>query len=527
MATATGKADLGARPRRHAISRGGHPGSRLSYSLAAVAAAAAITGAIRLGAKSLWHDEAYSAAMARLPWSSFVKAILRQESFSALYYLFLRPWTALGTTEAWLRAPSLTFGILAACVLFALNRRLFGVRVATVGTVLLVVNPFFIRYEQEARAYSLAMLAAIVATYVFVLAVETPSAKRWTLYGVAGAVAVYAHPFAAFVLAAHLLSLAFRRVPATLVAIGFGTAAVIVAPLFALLFAARNIERGIARPGFSALESALLELTGTGVRSRSSAAMLLAYACFAGVGVAAGVVAARRHAERGRDRSTWSTVLALAWLGVPILGSMALSFVRPIFLPRYLVVALPGLVTVAALGIAAAPWAVVRGAALTAIVALSIPWLIAYYRGDFKNGEDWRRAVEAVVAHERAGDGIVFLSRYGRRPFEYYLDRFHGTVDLTPVYPSYPWGRYTPVLADQHFPSARRAAAELDEAHRRIWAVLLWGGFDSPHEAGGSMERALDRQYTVVWRGSYGRFIHVILYERANAAVPTATAGAG
>jgi mannosyltransferase len=522
MDTATGEAEPGARADASGTARGASA-RRIPRWVAAVAAAAAFTGAIRIGSKSLWHDEAYSAAMARLPWSSFVKAVLRQESFSGLYYLVLRAWTSLGGTEAWLRLPSVAFGVAAVCVLFALNRRLFGLRPAVVATILLVVNPFLVLYEQEVRAYALAMLAVTVATWVFVRAVEAPSTGWWVAYGAVAAAAVYAHAFAAFVLAAHLLSLILRRVPARLVAIGFGTAAVLVAPLAALLFTARNIERGIARPGLGALESALLELTGTGVRSRTAGLILLLYAGLAAGAAAAAVLAARRRGVR----ETWATALAFAWLVVPILGSMALSFVRPIFLSRYLIVALPALATVAAIGVAAVPWTALRAAAVTALVALSIPWLVAYYRQDFKNGEDWRRAAEAVVSRERPGDGIVFLTRYGRRPFEYYLDRLHGTADLTPVYPSYPWGGYTPVLADQHYPSARRAAAELDDAHDRIWVVLLWAGFDSPREAGGSMERALDREYTVTLRGSYGRFVHVLLYERVHAAAPTTGGGAG
>jgi mannosyltransferase len=484
--------------------------------LGAVALAVGVPGSIRLGAKGLWHDEAYTVAMDKLALPTFWKAVFHQESFTALYYLVLRPWRFLGDGEVWLRVPSVTFGILAACVLFALNRKLFGARVAAIATALLAVDTFFIRYQQEVRAYSLAVLGVVVATYLFVIAVERPSTGRWVAYGVSATLAIYAHPFAGFVVAAHVGTLLIRRPPVRFLLVGYGLVAALTTPLLVLLALTRTVDRGARSPGLGSLEWVFLELTGgAGVTSRGSRLLLLGYfvvCCLAVVWMA--MIVWRPDQDDRSRRGLWASALVVGWLVIPVIGMFGVSMFRPVVLPRYLIVALPALVTIAALGIAAVPSRVFQGIVVGALVLLSLPWLLSYYRADSKEGEDWRSAVTDVVDAERSGDGVVFLSRFGRRPFEYYFERLHGEADLIPIYPAQPWGGYTPVLADRDFPSAALAAPELQATYQRVWVILLWQGYRSPNEGGAALQSALDAGYHQVSYRSYGRFLRVALFER-------------
>jgi hypothetical protein len=55
---------------------------------------------------------------------------------------------------------------------------------------------------------------------------------------------------------------------------------------------------------------------------------------------------------------------------------------------------------------------------------------------------NWRGLMQHVADEAHSGDRVLFLSRLGRRPFEYYLDRHGGLASsLTPAYPWMPWGR--------------------------------------------------------------------------------------
>ena len=120
----------------------------------------ALTSALagyRLGAKSLWHDEAFSLALARSDADTFWRALRDQESFAGLYYSILRVLPMLGDSEATLRLPSVVFAVLATVTCFAVGSRLFGFGVGIAAAVLLDVNLLFLRYAQEARPYALAL----------------------------------------------------------------------------------------------------------------------------------------------------------------------------------------------------------------------------------------------------------------------------------------------------------------------------------------------------------------------------------
>ncbi len=483
--------------------------------LVADLAAAGVLGFIRLGQKPLWHDEAYTAAMAVTPFRVFWQALARQEAFAGVYYSILRVWTSVSTSEAWLRLPSVLFGVASVAALFVLTRRLFGTTAAAIAGGLLAVNAFSVRYQQEARAYSMAMFASVLATYALVVAVEHESRRRWLAYAAAATFAVYAHAFALFVVAAHAVWLVARRRLSLAAAVAFASCGLLVAPLLTVLAVSSDIERGIPHPGLRAVASAFLNLTGGGgVRTPAAVLLLLGCGAFATIGVVTSFVRHRRRAI-GTDGPS-SALLAIAWIAVPICGSLALSAVRPIFLSRYLIVVVPALAMLTAVGIASLRPVAVRATALCALLLLSAPPLVAYYGQPFKDGEDWRTAVANVVARERPGDGIIFLSRFGRRPFEYYLTRSDAEADLTPIYPSAPWERYPPVLPDERYAPAAVQASDLSARFDRVWVVLLWGRFGSPHEGGRTVERELDADYRVVWRASRGRYLDVVLYVRAS-----------
>lgn len=485
----------------------------------AVGAAAAAFGGWKLGAKSISHDEAFSSAVAGLDLSTFADVLRSGESFSGLYYAFLHFWQLGGTGEAWLRVPSVIFATLATYFLFLLNRRLFGVRVALVSAGLLAVNSFFVYYAQDARSYSLALFLVVLATWLFVRAVERGSMLPWLGYGVVGALALYAHVFCGFVLIAHAMSLLIRRTRPSLrsVAAAYGLTGVLVVPLLLLMTRTDSLERVfIDQVDPDSFRWLFLNLTGGGgVPSREANLLLLAYfsVCFLG---AAWMLRAARDWNENRN-TVWSYGLVLAWLSVPIIGAYSISLIRaPIFFPRYLLVALPALVTLAAIGITGLRVKILQVAAVIAVVVLAFQPLVSYYRAETKESEDWRSAAAFVAAADRPGDGIVFLSRYGRRPFEYYLQRTSTEPNLRPLYPAEAWGAYVPVLADQGSEwSTSPAADRLEGGYERVWVILLWGGFDIPTEDATALEAELARDYQLVASRVFGtRRPLVHLYER-------------
>ena len=155
-----------------------------------------------LGARSLWVDEGATAVIARLDWWNFLRLLWRREANMSFYYLLMRGWIHLGHGEAWLRALSATFGVLAIPTIYLLGRTLWGRSAGLVAALLLALNAYHIRYSQEARSYSLAVLLVILSVYCLVQLIQQPSRQgRWK-YCAASTLAVYSHFYAALVLLA-------------------------------------------------------------------------------------------------------------------------------------------------------------------------------------------------------------------------------------------------------------------------------------------------------------------------------------
>ena len=483
---------------------------------AVVASLPLLTGLWRLGHQSLWLDESVSVRVAGLDPMSLLRRLMTSEVFNALYYTFLHVWERFGNTEVWVRIPSVAFGVAAVVTLFALNAHLFGQRIAVTAAVLLSVNAFFVRYMQEARAYALVVLAVVAASYCFVSALERPSWQRWFVYGVASAVAIYAHLYAGFVIAGHLFALGWRgrRPPLRYVGIAYIVTGALVTPLLIVMIGSDSLERNfIPGPSINAIESLFLHLSGGGgVASRESKLLLLLYfaAC---CGALWGVVRVALKQRKRCTDATWSCIFVLLWLAVPVVTTFAISFVRPMFYPRYLIVVLPALVTAAAIGISRLPYALLRAVTIGMLVVLSLPALRAYYGTSIREGGDWRAATAYVAREERRGDGIVFLSRYGRAPFEYYSNIPTTDAGLMPVYPGEALDGSARFLGYLESESNVGVAERLDSV-TRTWAFLSWRGFDSRADDGAPIRRALEGGFTETSRREFGPSLEVRLYER-------------
>src|SRR5438477_761444 len=159
-----------------------------------------------LGARSLWVDEGATAVIARLDWWNFLRLLWRREANMSFYYLLMRGWIHLGHGEAWLRALAATFGVLAVPAIYFLGRTLWGRSAGLVAALLLALNAYHIRYSQEARSYSLAVLLVILSVYFLVQLIQQPSRQGHRKYCAASTLAVYSHFYAALVLLAQVVA---------------------------------------------------------------------------------------------------------------------------------------------------------------------------------------------------------------------------------------------------------------------------------------------------------------------------------
>lgn len=471
----------------------------------------AVLASLRIAGKGLWHDEAFTLAVASSDGETFWRSVTGEESFAGLYYLMIRLLPPLWENEASLRAPSIVFAVLAAITLYFLARRLFGVWVAAVSVLLLSVDFFFIRYAQEARAYSLALWLITLATLILVDAVERPTWARWLGYGALGALAAYAHFFSALVLVGHLVSLLLHRrlVSWKKVAVAMGSTVLLVLPLTAALLSTNSGGRPLLAQ--TSISDLLGDLAGI-APTRSGVLQALIFGL---CGVVVVVIYLRQRRQNAEPARLWHYELLLCWVLVPIALGAVISLMWPIFVTRYFIVILPALVMIVAVGLTAMRPAA-QAALLVVVLVIGAKGLGMYYEQNHKEGENWRGLVAHIANEAQSGDRVLFLSRFGRRPFEYYLDRHSGLASsLTPAYPSMPWGSYAPVVGEARVDDSSRGAQELEAVEpARVWVVLLWGGFRTGDDDGAPFQRVLAHDYIETDHVFFGRYLKLGLYER-------------
>src|SRR2546426_1190494 len=122
--------------------------------LAVISAAQLALLLAHLGRDSLWLDEVTSADVAGAPWGrvwAFFRSLPEQHP---LYYLLLRGWTILGTSEATLRSLSVVLAIATVWALYVLVERLAGERTARVAAVIAAASPYLLYYGQRSEEHT-------------------------------------------------------------------------------------------------------------------------------------------------------------------------------------------------------------------------------------------------------------------------------------------------------------------------------------------------------------------------------------
>jgi mannosyltransferase len=287
-------------------------------ALAVLTAAATVLRFLFLVRKPFWFDECFSVEVARLRWSDFFKLMWRREANMSLYYLLLRGWLHLGSSQFLVRSLSVIFSLAALPAIYWLAAQLFDRRVGLLSAALLCFNAYHIRYAQEARSYSLFVLLAILSSGFFAATLQKNSRCNRAGYVITSVLAVYAHLYALLLIGAQWLSTlawrttddeSWRRTPRRV----WIWIAVASAPI--VIFAAKTGAgpiRWILRPTFHDV----LEF-GEHLSGNDGLVLLLIYlaACLA----AFITPRWRERADESTPSGNWSLRFLLIWLLFPIL----------------------------------------------------------------------------------------------------------------------------------------------------------------------------------------------------------------
>lgn len=411
-----------------------------------------------LGAKSLWLDEGATVALARASWQHFAWVWWHGEaSLQTIYFLLMRGWVQLGSSEAFLRLPSALFGIASIPLTYVAGRKFIGAMPSLVAAALLAFSPSAVYYSQEARSYSLGISLVLLTTYFFVSAVEENRTRDWVLWAICGITAFYSHDLAALVLVAQVASLLFKPPPVPWRRMIFYGAIILVAAVPGLTYVFRASPENLhfiwmPRPTPKEFWHLAMFFGGSGVK--------IAMACILwGAGVAA-FLRARRD---GKAEAAWRGALLLLWAAIPPVVLALISLREPMFLQRYMIFSLPATALLAGVGAAMlSKWRI--GLVLAVVLcAACVPTIVRNYS---KPREDWRSATGLVLSSATPGDAVAFFPFYTRIMLDYYSGQHAAGGPKLHVYAPVFYG------GGEDVRSLLQALNENPRGFRHVWILM-------------------------------------------------------
>ncbi|MFQ6099687.1 MAG: glycosyltransferase family 39 protein [Anaerolineae bacterium] len=365
----------------------------------AITLLAAVLRLTHLGSKSFWFDECFTYTVTLASLKDSLSALLVAGIYSPLYFLLLRPVTALaGTSEYAFRFLSAAFGLLAVPVIYRLGLCLTGRATGVVAALLLALCPFHIWYSQDARTYAPMLFFGLLAMERFILLLR--GRRKWGSFALCSALAYPMHYIAFSLLYVQLVYLVPRLRQTRLVRRWFLAQVVAGMPLlpWLVLYLVRGVRPAglswIPRPGPLAPLYTLWNMTTGDAETFTLPVVVLAL----GVGVVfwRGLLSW----DRARRLLAW-------WLALPVGFLFLLSLRRPFYVDRYLMASLPAYLLLLALGIVT--WRKVTYRLLAgAVVVLALGWgTCRLYTDPYFAKEDWRGAALAVESELERGDIVV------------------------------------------------------------------------------------------------------------------------
>jgi 4-amino-4-deoxy-L-arabinose transferase-like glycosyltransferase len=386
-------------------------------------AIALLGGALRFATidlQSLWYDEAFTPVHVLHP-SLFatLRSVVHTENTPPLWYVLEWAITrVLGTGAVALRLLSAIGGLATIVVAWAIGSELAGRRAAAAAALLVAVNPLFIWYSQEARAYGLLVLLTALSMLCFLRAFGDPTPRRLTAFAATAALALLTHYFAVFVLAPMIALLVAGGPRSSRRGRLISCGAVVLVGLALLPLAIAQGGHGSQWIGAWALSSRLQAipqyyLTGeSGAPLGHGVELLVALAIFAGL-----LFGFWRVLERREERAAL-LALAIAVCGVLLpIGLVAAG--EDYLAPRNLVGAMVPLTAALAVVLSARRTGQV-GLLLTGIVALA--FLAISVDVDLSprlQRGDWHGVARALETPH--GGRVITTVELGAAPLEYYL----------------------------------------------------------------------------------------------------------
>jgi hypothetical protein len=424
----------------------------------------------------LWLDETVSFFLIKGGFAGIMSRQVWPDAPAYSYLLWL--WTkAIGTAEITLRISSLLPMVGAVYLLYCSARRLFEWDLAIIATIIFCLNPITVFASIDVRPYAFAALAINSSILALVSLRHNDSTRVAALFGLAAACIVQFHLLFAVILPALLICfLALKVGKGKSFWRQLGVASVVFT--LAFLPAIRRLQTMYRTSSTHIFATApRLAQLGSTLTVRGSALILI-------IGVLVAMRTRRLTFESRLDR--WTILLCVSLALVPILILYSLSTATPIhvFIPRYQLVAVPGI---------ALSWALVaslidsrRLRLLCCLAMVAVMALISFTSRRARSHETSWKAALAFAEKNSSADNAPVLICSGLSESDYMLMPTGSAIEDSGILAQLSYYKLTvPVvplplsLNDQAMRLGSRFVQQAADRHERFLAMAFVSSYKS------------------------------------------------
>jgi hypothetical protein len=166
---------------------------------AAILALAVIWRLIGIQTTEAWRDEAVTLIHLQSTWHDLVTRLPLVEDSPPMFFLLLKAWSLLFTSEWTQRLLAVVFGAATVAMLMALAER---IRPGSwwIAGLLVAFSPVPVHYSQELRVYSLLMLLVVLSLWATEMIARDPKSRGGHfLWGLFAALAAHCHAIGVFI----------------------------------------------------------------------------------------------------------------------------------------------------------------------------------------------------------------------------------------------------------------------------------------------------------------------------------------
>lgn len=387
-------------------------------------------------AQSIWRDEAFSFLLSQKSIKEILMLTAR-DSNPPLYYLLLHFWTTyFGKSEVTLRSLSLIFFCLTGYVFFLFLRNIFhySFRRSIFYLLLFVANPLLHYYAFEARMYTMFAFFALTSYYFFVK-------RNYTNYAIQILLGLLTHYFMVFVLMSQIVYLFIihsnnnkRQYFRSL-----AVSCLLFLPWILFVLAMKptvNSTFWIAKPNLlSLIQLPGIILTGFESDLWYRYPLLIPFSIILILIISTVSFAIIKTKKANKNNASLFLLLCVWCLFTPF-TIMCISFIKPIFLPRYLIFSTIGLLLFFAYSFPKTH-RIVEIMLFIVVLTISLQYAQIQIKNRKKaNIREVAKIIKALINHK---DVVYVTHEFNFHPLQYYINNkqvyiYGKTYDILPWY---------------------------------------------------------------------------------------------